>query len=114
MKFKFSFIILVALFVAFTGATQTRAGTADDEGVTEQTLAADPAVTVTLCLESGGITVRGWERKEVHARNASGGQIELRRADAPTGSAPATRVEVLMPESPDDRPRPGECAHSGD
>ncbi|MFL6211500.1 MAG: DUF4097 family beta strand repeat-containing protein [Pyrinomonadaceae bacterium] len=111
MKFKFSFITLVALLLAFAGATQTRAAA---EGVTEQTLAADQAATVILCLESGGITVRGWERKEVHARNASGGQIELRRADASTGSAPATRIEVLMPESPEDRPRPGECAHSGD
>ena len=58
--------------------------------------------------------VRGWDRKEVHARNTSGGQIELRRADATNDAAPATRLEVLMSESPEERPRPGECGQSGD
>lgn len=113
MKFKLSFIAFIALLVALTGATPTRAGAAERSG-SEQTLAADPAVTVLLCVESGGITVRGWERKEIHARNASGGRIELRRADASSDNAPATRVEVLMSESPEIQPRPGECGRSGD
>src|SRR5919199_1764090 len=114
MKFKLSSITFVALLVALTGATQARAAAANGS-VSEQTLAADPAVTVLLCVESGGIRVRGWERKEVRARNASGGEIELRPADGDAGATtPATRVEVLMSESPEIQPRPGECGRSGD
>ncbi len=115
MRFRHSFITLGALLAAFICAPQAFAGSgAARASLTEQTVAADPAVTILLCVESGGITVRGWERKEVHARNRSGGQIELRRADATNESAPATRVEVLLSESPELRPRPGECGRSGD
>jgi DUF4097 and DUF4098 domain-containing protein YvlB len=112
MKFISSFIILCALLAVGT-TTLARADGAR-ETVSEKTVAADPAVTVMLCLESGNIVVRGWERKEVHARNSSGGQIDLRRSDATNDTAPATRLEVLMSESPEVRPRPGECGQSGD
>ncbi len=114
MRLRHSFIALAALLASFACVPQALAGGAARESLTEQTVAADPAVTIMLCVESGGITVRGWERKEVHARNRSGGQIELRRADAANESAPATRVEVLLSESPEIHPRPGECGRSGD
>lgn len=114
MILKRSFITSVVLLAALICAPQALAAGAGQEGRTEQTVAADAAVTVMLCLESGGITVRAWERKEVHARNSSGGQIELRRPDAANEAAPATRVEVLLPDAPGVRPRPGQCGHSGD
>ncbi|HEX8178252.1 MAG TPA: DUF4097 family beta strand repeat-containing protein [Pyrinomonadaceae bacterium] len=113
MRFKLSFIICAALLAVCASAPRAAVATATGP-VGEQTIAADSAVTVMLCVESGGIIVRGWERKEVRARNASGGQIVLRRADAQSGAAPATRIEVLMSESPQIQPRPGECGRSGD
>ena len=113
MKFTRTFITLVALIAALAGTIPAAAGRADEPN-SEQRIAAAEAVTVLLCLESGSIVVRGWERKEVRARNAGGGQIELRRADATVADTPVTRVEVLMSESPEIRPRPGECGRSGD
>jgi DUF4097 and DUF4098 domain-containing protein YvlB len=112
MKLISSFIIIGALLGMSTTTFAAADGTHD--AVSEKTVAADPAATVMLCLESGNIVVRGWERKEVRARNTSGGQIDLRRADASSDTALATRLEVLMSESPDERPRPGECGQSGD
>ncbi len=115
MELKRSFVTGLALLIVCACALQVFAvGNAPRPSVSEQTVAADPAVTILLCLESGSIIVRGWERKEVRARNSSGGQIELRRADAANESAPATRIEVLMPDAPDVRPRPGQCGRSSD
>jgi len=111
MKFKFSFIITIALFLSFTGV-KTHA--AEDDAPAEQTIAAAESVAVSVCLESGDITVRGWERREVHARTSSGGQLELRRTDGANTSAPATSVEVLITEAPEIKPRPGQCNYSGD
>jgi DUF4097 and DUF4098 domain-containing protein YvlB len=112
MKFKFSFIIATALLLAFMSARQTRARETDAPA--EQTIAASESVAISVCLESGDITVRSWERREVHARTSSGGQLELRRADAANTNAPATNIEVLMTEVPEIRPRPGQCNSSGD
>ncbi len=114
MKLRHSFITLGAVLALCACAPPQALAGGGGAALTEQTVAADQAVTVVLCLESGGITVRGWERKEVHARNSSGGQIELRRADAANESVPATRVEVLMPDAPGLRPRPGQCGRSSD
>ncbi len=113
MKLKRFFIISIVLLACIVGLGTTRAAAQEVEPVSEQTVAADPAVTVLLCLESGGITVRGWDKKEVRARNASDGQIELRRPDATPGT-PASRIEVASFPSPDQRPRPGECNGSAD
>src|SRR5437868_1144785 len=83
-----------ALLIASANAEQARA--AEDDAPSEQTITADESVALSVCLESGDITVRSWERREVHARTSSGGQLELRRTDAANTSAPATRIEVLM------------------
>src|SRR2546423_4601488 len=114
MKFTRTLSILCALGAALASTTALVAAGDARETASDKTVTADPSVTVMLCLESGNIVVRGWERKEVHARNTSGGQIELRRTDATNDVAPATRLEVLMSESPEERPRPGECGQSGD
>jgi DUF4097 and DUF4098 domain-containing protein YvlB len=112
MKFKFSFIITIALLLTCTSVRRTRA--ADEDTPAEQTIAAGESVAVSVCLESGDITVRGWERKEVRARTTSGGQLELRRADGANENAPATRVEVLISEDAEIKPRPGQCNPTGD
>jgi hypothetical protein len=106
MRLKLLAILSFALFVAAPCVA------AEGEPGSEQTLAADRAVTVMVCVQAGNVVVRGWERNEVRARNASDGQIELRRAD--TGNAPATRIEVLASDTPDARPHPGECGRSAD
>lgn len=56
-----------------------------------------PQLTVTLCVTSGTLTVRGWDKNELRVRSAYAGQIELRRLDKgrdPT--TPATRIDVML------------------
>jgi hypothetical protein len=61
----------------------------------QQTVAAAEDVSVALCVESGDVSVRGWDRKEVRASATGAARVELRRGDAGEGQAGAARVEVL-------------------
>ena len=65
----------------------------NDQGGAEQSLAAEQNVLVMLCLESGDITVRGWERSEVRARAGEGQRVALRRMDE-ARERPATNITV--------------------
>jgi hypothetical protein len=80
----------------------------------QQTVAAEPNVIVSLCIASGSINVRGWDRNEVQARSADAETIELRRASANT-SGPASRIEVLIAD-PAEGPhaRAGSCTAFSD
>jgi hypothetical protein len=81
---------------------------------TQQTVPAEPNVIVSLCIASGNINVRGWERNEVQARSADAQAIELRRASAST-TGPASRIEVMVAD-PADGPeaRVGNCSAFSD
>ena len=57
----------------------------------------DPQATVTLCVASGILNVRGWDKNEVHVRSLDAAQIDFRRIDRPKDSSkPATRVDVMV------------------
>jgi DUF4097 and DUF4098 domain-containing protein YvlB len=77
----------------------------DEDFVLERRTAADPGVSVSLCLAAGDVVVRGWDRAEVRARGASGGSLVLQT----DSGQPARRVEVLVGEGEGARVRPGEC-----
>ncbi len=63
----------------------------------ERATPVDPQVTVTLCVASGTLTVRGWEKNEVRARSIDATQIEFRRIDKSKDvSKPATRIDVMV------------------
>src|SRR5947209_17366821 len=48
--------------------------------LSEQTVAATETVNVTLTTGAGNITVRGWDRKEVHAQaKEADARVELRK-----------------------------------
>ena len=113
---------LVCLLTVGTAARTARESLAGEErsngnhsGVVtaEQVLAAESAVTVLTCIESGDVVVRGWDRKEVRARSNDAERIELRRADATTEPNPASRIEVLVAREEAGTPRPGMCSNSG-
>lgn len=54
-------------------------------------------VTVTLCVASGTLRVRGWDKNELRVRSSDAAQIELRRLDkAKDTSAPASRIDVMV------------------
>jgi hypothetical protein len=106
MKVKYLLILIMlvgSLAQASEAGAARRASSEDNEqpaAQAEQTAAVAPDVIVSLCLASGSITVRGWERNEVQARSDDAERIELRRGnDQSTG--PATRIEVLIADAAD-------------
>jgi putative adhesin len=65
----------------------------------ERSLAVDPQAVVTLCVASGTLKVRGWEKSEIRVRSIDAVQIDFRRIDRTKDtSKPATRVDVMLIE----------------
>src|SRR5438034_4111521 len=97
MKFR---ALLISLILIPSAAVLARGETDKGKKATDQqverTIAADPAVTVSICVASANVTVHGWDKNEVLARTEDAEQIELQRRDATTGPNRATRVEVLL------------------
>ena len=63
----------------------------------EKSISVTPQVTVTLCVASGTLTVRGWEKGELRVRSSDAGSIELRRLDkAKDPSTPSSRIDVMV------------------
>src|SRR5688572_25654506 len=66
----------------------------------ERSTPVSPQVTVTLCVASGTLRVRGWEKNELRVRSNDAGQIELRRLDkVKDASTPAWRIDVMILDS---------------
>lgn len=85
MKFKVITVCLVLLAgTASVYARQSRdvrqASDEKEPQKIERTVAADPGVTVSVCVTSGNILVRGWDKDEVKA-TSNAAEIELRRKD---------------------------------
>jgi hypothetical protein len=81
--------------------------------ISEQTIAADQNVIVSLSVLSGSITVHGSDRRDVHVQTNDDKRIELRRKDGTGGNAPATRLQVLFYD-PDEGGQAEECGGSTD
>lgn len=100
MKFRAMTICLVLTLM--TASVWARPATRNDDVSSqkvERTIAADPAVTVSVCVMSGSISVRGWDKNEVSARSSDAAQIELRQKDALSGHA--MKLEVFVVDKSD-------------
>jgi hypothetical protein len=95
MRFGVTKILLLALAVSLAAFDGARASGVAEVELVQQTVAAAEDVAVALCVESGDVSVRGWERKEVRASATGAARVELRRGDAGEGQSAAARVEVL-------------------
>jgi Putative adhesin len=63
----------------------------------ERSIPVDPQATVTLCVASGTLRVRGWDKSEVRVRSLGAEQVDFRRIDkVKDTSKPATRVDVMV------------------
>jgi len=92
------FITVLIVFTALLSEPVARADKprkSDRQQRVEQTAVALETVVVALCVTSGDITVRSWERKEVRARAKNAARVELRRADR-QASVPASSISVLL------------------
>jgi DUF4097 and DUF4098 domain-containing protein YvlB len=63
----------------------------------ERSSPVDPNASITLCVMSGQLRVRAWDKSEVRVRSADAAQIDFRRVDkAKDLSTPPTRVDVMV------------------
>ncbi|HZB45484.1 MAG TPA: DUF4097 family beta strand repeat-containing protein [Pyrinomonadaceae bacterium] len=107
--------ILLALALPLTAGAQERQphasagekGAAAPPGV-ERKIAAAADVSVSLCMASGSVVVRGWDKGEVHARSDMAGRIDLREGKSGKG------VEVLVSDYADDETGAGHCNSTSD
>ena len=105
MKLRSFFIInLLAATLLFAHAAHAQrkiSAGAKQQQRAEATLAATQNVSVSLCVTSGDLTVRGTDAREVTARSHNAKQIQLRRADNTDASQPARRLQVLVADYAD-------------
>lgn len=71
-----------------------------EESQSVRSIAAESGVVITMCLESGNIVVVGGDRREVRVTAEDSGRVTLRPAEGSRPSAPATRLEVVVADSP--------------
>jgi hypothetical protein len=112
MKFKvfiISFFLLLPTGVAHADG-HDRSGTQK----IERSIAALPNVAVSLCVNSGNVTVRGWDKNEVFARSSEVGRIELKGADSGMPSAGAAKVLVWLVDKHIGVEEKGGCDAFGD
>lgn len=113
MKRK-SLIISLVLLLACAPNAFARVENENPEGEITRTTPASPDVVVTVCIESGDVAVRGWDRPEVRARVEEAEKLELQRGASSGDTNPAKRVEVLMSDSDDGGGfDAGDCAGNG-
>lgn len=99
IKKLFAVSSLVGLIISLAGSTPAHdENQAPDPGQKiERSLAVDSQATVTLCVASGTLKVRGWDKNEVRVRSLGAGQVDFRRIDRTKDtSKPATRVDVMV------------------
>jgi hypothetical protein len=114
MKLSTLFILFILCASLATNVSAQRApeaaDAAADEGFDlERQTSAEPNVALTLCLGSGDVVVRGWDRREVRARASGAGTLRLQT----DGGASAKRVEVFVSEEKEGEPVPGDCGMTG-
>jgi hypothetical protein len=113
MKFP-ALTILLALALPLTAGAQAQPhasagekGSAAPPGV-ERKIAAAADVAVSLCMASGSVVVRGWDKGEVQARSDMAGRIDLREGK------PGKGVEVIVSDYADDETGAGHCNSTSD
>jgi len=102
----FAACVIITLILSLADATLANDEKAEGQPgeKTERSLAVHPEATVTLCVASGTLKVRGWEKSEIRVRSTDAVQIDFRRIDRTKDtSQPATRVDVMVTEK---RPAP--------
>ena len=87
-----------ALILSLAGLTSAHEEKTSQPGQkVERTMPVDPQATITLCVASGALSVRAWDRHEVRVRSNDAVQLEFRRIDKPKDpNTPATRVDVMV------------------
>ncbi len=81
---------------------------------TTRSVAAQPNVTVSLCVLSAGVKVQGWDKNEVMAESMEGALIHMRREAGADESKPAAKIEIYVVDKEDTRRGSYRCQASSD
>lgn len=90
---------MLAIVFSLAGSVQANAAKSDTKSSEkiERSMPVDPRASITLCVMSGTLVVRGWEKSEIRARATDADQLDFRRIDkVKDGSTPATRIDVMV------------------
>ncbi|HEX8286320.1 MAG TPA: DUF4097 family beta strand repeat-containing protein [Pyrinomonadaceae bacterium] len=102
----FALALLLAPRAAAEAQTRAAQGApAAEDFAVERRGDAEPKALVSLCITSGDVIVRGWDRGEVRARIHDAGALRLLTPNV----RPAPRFEVLVSEDKDDELGSGHC-----
>jgi hypothetical protein len=102
LKKWFAVWAVIGLLVSLAGSTAANEHSNPQPGEKpgekiDRTMTVDPQAIVTLCVASGTLKVRGWDKDEIHVRSLDAAQIEFKRIDKPKDPAkPAGRVDVMV------------------
>jgi putative adhesin len=96
-------LAVAGLFFSFAGTTPAYKAKKESNGAetpggkVQRSIPVSPEVTVTLCVASGTLRVRGWDKNELRVTSSDAGQIELRRLDkGKDPTTPAWRIDVMV------------------
>ena len=88
---------VIGLLLSLADSTAAHENTEQPGQKIDRTMPVDPAAIVTLCVASGTLTVRGWDKNEIHVRSLDAARIDFRRIDkVKDASKPANRVDVMV------------------
>jgi hypothetical protein len=88
---------VIGLVLSLAGSSEAHENTNPEGEKIDRSMTVDPQAIVTLCVASGTLKVRGWDKDEIHVRSLDAAQIEFRRIDKIKDTTkPATRVDVMV------------------
>ena len=90
---------VLSVIISFAGSTAAHDEKKDHKSSEkiERSTPANPQASITLCVMSGTLTVRGWDKNEVRARSTDADQLDFRRVDkVKDPSTPPTRIDVMV------------------
>jgi hypothetical protein len=68
---------------------------------TECSITVNPQATITLCVASGTLTVRGWDKNELRVLSSDADHLEFRRIDKTKDpNVPPMRIDVMVLDKP--------------
>jgi hypothetical protein len=108
MKLRATFVVLVLVTLSLTVMGQEK----EDETTGSRSTAAQPNVVVSLCMLSGSVDVKGWDKNEVKAQSMDSTQIEFRRVG--NESALAAKVDVIVLDTTGSLRTRANCQSSSD
>ena len=116
MKF-FAFPAAIGLLISLAAATPALDDKQDEKSEKlERTMPVHPTATITACVMSGSIEVRGWDKNEVRVRSSDADVLDFRRIDKVKEKdkekqlqSPATRVDVMVMDKSDKTGAKGDC-----